>query len=207
PSLLPRYRGAAPVEWAIRSGETVSGVTVQYINERLDAGDIVLQKELAVGPDMTAGEYFERAIEEGSSMLNQAVCGLADGSIHPAPQDESRATVCGKISRESARIAWNEPASSIHNLVRAFNPKPFAWTHLRGKNVRILKTALPSDPDLPALAAGEIAVFRKKRLLAGTGTCPIEILCVQPETKKEMDAGAFINGMRLQPGERWECGE
>ena len=88
PSLLPLYRGAAPVEWAIRSGETTSGVTVQCITEQLDAGDIVLQRELPVGPDETAGEFFDRAVEAGSAMLEEAVRGLDSGSIVPVPQDE-----------------------------------------------------------------------------------------------------------------------
>ena len=207
PSLLPKYRGAAPVESAIRSGETLSGVTVQYINERLDAGDIVLQCEIPVGPDMTAGEFFAAATAEGAAMLDRAVRGLADGSIQPVVQDESLSTHCGKITRESACIMWDDGAASIHNLVRAYNPKPYAWSQLRGKSVRIMKTALASDPDLPALEPGEIAVFRKKRLITGTGRGVIEILRLQPETKKEMDAASFINGMRLVPGERWDRAE
>jgi methionyl-tRNA formyltransferase len=204
PSLLPLYRGAAPVEWAVRSGDAISGVTVQYINERLDAGDIVLQKEIAIGPDMTSGELFDTAIREGQVMLESAIRGLDDGSIYPVPQEESKATHCGKIMRETAHVDWNDSASSIHNLVRAFNPKPLAWSFFRGRNIHIIKTKIVHDDRLPLLAPGEIAVYAKKRLLCGTGTGCIEILELQPETKKAMDAVSFINGQRLVPGERWE---
>ena len=204
PSLLPRYRGAAPVEWAVRSGEPVSGVTVQCINEKLDAGDVVLQTELPVGPDMTAGDFFDVAIAEGCRMLEHSVRGLDDGSLTPAAQDESKATYCGKITRETARIRWDESAASIHNLVRAFNPKPYAWSMFRGKNVRIIKTAVPADEDLPVLEPGIMAVFKKKRLLAGTSSGVLEIVQLQPETKKAMDAVSFINGQRIIPGESFE---
>lgn len=204
PSLLPLYRGAAPVEWAIRSGEKTSGVTVQCINERLDAGDIVLQKELPVGPDETAGEFFARAVGEGSVMLERAILGLADGSIKPHSQDESKATHCGKITKDEAKVIWSESAESVHNLVRAFNPNHVAWSTFRGKNVRLLRTSLPKGDGLPALMSGEMAVFAKKRLFAGTGSGLVEILELHPETKKVMDAASFINGYRLQPGDRWD---
>jgi methionyl-tRNA formyltransferase len=204
PSLLPLYRGAAPVEWAIRSGETFSGVTVQRINERLDAGDILMQKRLDIGFNETAGEFFELAISEGCVMLEETIRELVSGAVTPLQQDESRVVYCGKISRETARIAWNESALSIHNLVRAFNPKPFAWSSLREKQVRIITTSIRSE-GLPALEPGEIRIFERKRLLSGTGDGTLEILFLQPETKKVMNASSFINGHRLLTGERWDA--
>lgn len=204
PSLLPLYRGAAPVEWAIRSGETVSGVTVQCINERLDAGDIILQEKMDLGPDETAGEFFERAVARGGAMLEEAILGLDAGTITPLVQDETRATYCGKITKEGSRIVWDESAESIHNQIRAFNPTHVAWTTLRGKNIRVLRSSVPHGEGLPSLCRGELAVFAKKRLFSGTGSGLIEILELHPETKKVMDAASFINGYRLTPGERWD---
>jgi methionyl-tRNA formyltransferase len=204
PSLLPLYRGAAPVEWAIRSGETVSGVTVQCINERLDAGDIILQEKMDLGHEETAGEFFDRAVSRGAKMLEEAVLGLDAGTIQPQVQNEALATYCGKITKDGSRIGWDESSESIHNQIRAFNPTHIAWTTLRGKNIRVLRSSVPHGEGLPSLCRGELAVFAKKRLFTGTGNGLIEILELHPETKKVMDAVSFINGYRLMPGERWD---
>lgn len=202
PSLLPKYRGAAPVEWALMRGETVTGITVQLINERLDAGDILAQKTIAVGSGMTAGELYDIVLPEGAALLGETLRRMAAGDIIPQKQNEENALYCGKIDRELARVDWTKPAEEIHNLVRGLNPKPGAWTEFRGKHVHIWKTALPADAGGMELVPGELRVHARKRLLAGTGSGVVEILSIQPETKKAMDGLSFINGYRLQEGER-----
>jgi methionyl-tRNA formyltransferase len=117
------------------------------------------------------------------------------------PQNENEATYCGKIERETARINWSKTSLEIHNLVRGFNPKPCAWTDFRGRNIKILRTALLNEkPDSPAVP-GRIAKYQKGRLIAGTGDGCIEIMLLQPETKKPMDGLSFINGYRIEDGD------
>lgn len=201
PSLLPKYRGAAPVEWAIISGEAESGITVQLINERLDAGDIILSTGLDIPGDITAGGLYEIVLPEGARLLDRAINLIASGKASPAKQDESQATYCGKIDRDTARIDWSQGAISISNLVRGLNPKPGAWTSFRGKNVKIW-SAFPAESG-PSLAPGQITIHQK-RLFAGTGSGILEIKLLQQETKKSMDGPAFANGARLQPSDRFE---
>lgn len=197
PSLLPLYRGAAPIEWAIINGETETGVTVQLINDELDAGDIVLQQKVAIPPHATAADMYTMLTDMGAGMLEQAIAGLADGVLTPEPQNHEKATYCGKIDREISQIKWDDTAVNIHNKIRGLNPKPVAWTTFREKNLKIYQSALPDDPDLPELSPGKIERYKKKRLLAGTASMPLEILSLQPEGKKILDALSFINGSRL----------
>lgn len=205
PSLLPKYRGAAPVEWALMNGETLTGVTVQLINERLDAGDILVQRQIEVAQDMNAGALYERVYALAPEMLNEAIAGLERGAIIPERQIEANATLCGKINRDTAKIKWTESSSVIHNLVRGLSLKPGAWSTIGGKVMKILSAVQYSgQDDIPPLSPGEPAVYSKKHLLIGTGTTPIEILSIQPETKKQMDALSFINGHRFKPDERFE---
>lgn len=204
PSLLPRYRGAAPVEWALIHGETETGVTVQMINERLDAGDIVLQERLAIPSDYTAEDLYQTIRPIGADLLLKSIDLLAAGTARPVPQDETAATYCGKIDHELARINWNTDALAIHNLVRGLNPRPGAWTEFRGTHIKIWKTAPASADLLPEAQPGLLAVHQKKHLLAGTGGGWIEILSLQPETRKLMDGLSFINGYRPREGDRFE---
>lgn len=201
PSLLPKYRGAAPVEWALYNGEHQTGVTVQLINQELDAGDIVLQSPVTIGPDETAQEVYEKILPLGAQMLVDAIEGLRDGTLTPVPQDHSKATYCGKITSETAHIHWNMSAISIHNMVRAFNPKPVAWTTFRGKNIKIWKTMICDSSYNNSTAKPGTLVVQGKRLFVCTADGTIEVLLLQPETKKPMDAVAFLNGYRLQEGD------
>lgn len=203
PSLLPRYRGAAPIPWVLINGERMTGVSVQIINERLDAGDIVQQKVLEVPPDMTAGELYEIVLPLGASLVLESLELLSTGKALPAQQDESEATFCGKIDRTTATIDWSGSSRTIHNLVRGLNPRPVAWTLFRGKNIKIWKTA-PVDESIGIQPAPGCLIAEKKRLFAGTGDGCIEILQLQPETKKIMDGLSFINGYRLTGDDHFE---
>ncbi len=193
PSLLPLYRGAAPVQWALINGEKKTGITVQLINERMDAGDIILQEKIELDDEIDAGELFEIVKEIGGAMLSRAVELLASGAAVRIVQDERSATYCGKITKETAQINWAVDSKTIHNLVRGLNPSPCAHTRLGGKVFKIRKTSLRDIPDV-RLRPGELSFYGKKRVLAGTGSGVIEIVDIQPETKKPMSAGAFING-------------
>jgi methionyl-tRNA formyltransferase len=202
PSLLPRYRGAAPIEWALISGEKETGVTVQLINERLDEGDILSRRTIPVTESMTAGELYRLVLPLGAELLIDTIRRLESGDIAPEKQKDADAFYCGKIDRALARVDWEKPAREIHNLVRGLNPRPVAWTEFRGGNTRLWRTALPDFALDEIIAPGELRVHAKKRLLAGTGDGALEILELQPENKKAMDGAAFINGYRLTPGER-----
>ncbi|MBP7735380.1 MAG: methionyl-tRNA formyltransferase [Spirochaetes bacterium] len=204
PSLLPKYRGAAPVQWALIKGEKETGITVQLINEKLDAGDIIVQERLALDGTMTAADVMEIVSSRGAGLIDRAVTMLASGSAVPLKQDESQATYCGKIDRDMAMIDWTRSAEEIHNLVRGLNPKPVAFSTFRGENIKIWMTSLPGG-DVPAPAApGSIIRFQKKRLFAGTGGGCVEILSLQPANKKIIDGLSFINGYRLTPEDRFE---
>jgi len=204
PSLLPKYRGAAPVEWALIDGERETGVTVQMINERLDAGDIVLQKRIAVESDMTAGDMYDIIKPAGAEMVHAAIEILGSGRAEPVAQDEGLATFCGKIDRDTAHIDWVRPSREIHNRVRGLNPKPVAWTTFRGRILKIYRTALLEENNIPDIIPGTIMIHQKKRLVVGTADGFLEVLSLQPETKKVMDALGFINGSRLEPGDVFE---
>ncbi len=201
PSLLPEYRGAAPVEWALYNGEHETGITVQLINEELDAGDIVLQSSVTIAPNETAQDVYEKILPLGADMLVKAIKGLHDGTITPVPQDHTRATYCGKITSDTSHINWNMPSLHIHNMVRAFNPKPVAWTTFRGKIIKIWKTFVGDSSISNSTAKPGTLVVKGKRLYVCTADGNVEVLSLQPETKKPMDAAAFINGYRLQEGD------
>lgn len=201
PSLLPLYRGAAPIQWALINGEKKTGVTVQRINEELDAGDILLQDSIDIPIDMTAGELYDLVLPKGATMLLKTIGGLQDNTITPEPQDHSRATYCSKIDTETARIDWNNTSMEIHNLVRGLNPRPVAWTTFRDKKIKIWHT-MPVEDILPgASTPGSIHIFPGKRLIVQTGSGSLEIFQLQPEGKKSMDSRSFLNGYHTEESE------
>ena len=203
PSLLPKYRGAAPVEWAIINGERETGVTVQLINEELDAGDIIIQEKIPLNNSITAGELYEIVSSVGEELLVKSVEILLEGKDKPIAQDHSEATYCAKIERETALIDWNKSSTEIHNLIRGLNPKTAAWTNFRNMNIKIWRAAELNKNDI-RLKPGEILKHNKKQLIAGTGDGILEILEVQPENKKRMDGLSFINGYRLIENEMFQ---
>jgi len=203
PSLLPLYRGAAPMQWSIINGDNETGVSVQLINERLDAGDIVLQEKIHLDINSTYSDLYTRVLPLGSEMLEKTIGILSSGKPELIKQNEGNATYCKKIDRTTANINWTSNSLEIHNLVRGLNPKPVAWTTFRGKNIKIWQTCISDITEID-LEPGEVARFQKKRLLAGTSDGILEIISLQPETKKIMDAAAFINGHRLEKGEKFK---
>ncbi|MBI5282244.1 MAG: methionyl-tRNA formyltransferase [Candidatus Solibacter usitatus] len=198
-SLLPAYRGAAPIQWAVASGETVTGVTTMMINAGLDTGDILLKEECAIGPEETALELGPRLAELGAGLAVDTLLGLALGAIERIPQDDTQATLAPILTRDDGRIDFSQKAAAIHNRARGFLPWPGAWTTFRGQRFHIwrCRTAEVEHP-----AVGGLLFSHGRRLYAacGGGTT-LELLEVQVEGRKRVDAGAFLNGQRLSESE------
>jgi methionyl-tRNA formyltransferase len=196
-SLLPKYRGAAPIQWAIARGETVTGVTTMRIDAGLDTGDILLQKELSIAPDNTAETLAPRLAAIGADLIVETLQGLQSRTMHPRKQDDSQSSLAPILKKEDGLIDFNRSASEILNRLRGFQPWPGAYTKFRGKNLQILK-ARPATGSLPP---AEIHT-NSDRLLVGCGdNSALELLELQLEGKKRTPAQAFLQGYRPQPGE------
>jgi methionyl-tRNA formyltransferase len=199
-SLLPKYRGAAPIQWAIAKGEKVTGVTTMRLDEGLDTGDILLQREMPVLPDDTSVSLAPRLAQIGAELLIETLRGLEQGRIVPVSQDNASATLAPILTREDGLVDFQKPAVEIHNRLRGFQPWPGAYTQFRGKILKIV-SAQPAEPG-SALAAGELKA-QAERLLAGCGAgTALELMQIQPEGKKALSAREFINGYRPAEGER-----
>ncbi|HTM87208.1 MAG TPA: methionyl-tRNA formyltransferase [Terriglobales bacterium] len=198
-SLLPKHRGAAPIQWAIAMGETVTGVTTMRIDAGLDTGDILLQKEIPIAPGDTAETLAPRMAAVGADLMVETLRGLGAGTIQPRPQDHSRATLAPILKREDGLIDFQRTAAEITNRLHGFQPWPGAFTTFRGKQLQVWQ----AKPAAAALPPGEIRV-EGERLLAGCGqNTALELLEVQPEGKKRMAARDFVHGYRPKPGERF----
>ena len=202
-SLLPKYRGAAPIQWAIARGETVTGVTTMLLNESLDTGDILLQSKTEIQPDDTAVTLARRLSSLGADLLVKTLGGLEQGSVRPIPQDHAQATLAPILKKEDGQVDFNRSAVEIVNRLRGFHPWPGAHARFRGKDLKII-AARPASTGLRlglGLAPGELAA-EKEKLFAGCGGGALELLQVQLEGKKTMTAQEFINGYKPAPGDR-----
>ncbi len=197
-SLLPKYRGAAPIQWAIACGETVTGVTTMRIDTGLDTGDMLLKAELPIAADDTAVTLSPRLSQLGAALLVETLRALKSGSLRPAPQDNSQATLAPLLSKEDGRIDFARSAVEIHNRLRGFQPWPGAFTAFRGKQI----TVHSARPGLvPVISPGELVVSDDS-VFAGCGhNTALELLEVQLEGKKRMSARDFANGYRPKTGE------
>jgi methionyl-tRNA formyltransferase len=196
-SLLPRYRGAAPIQWAIAEGETRTGVTTMQIDAGLDTGDMLLAWETEIGPDERAPELSSRLSTAGASLLIETLSGLDAGTITPRPQDDAQATLAPILKKEDGRIDWGWPAFKIYNRLRGFDPWPGAWTTFRGQTLQI-RNARPAEGPL---APGEIR-SEGKRVLVGCGEgTALELIEVQLEGRKRVPAADFVRGVRLSDNE------
>ena len=196
-SLLPKYRGAAPIQWAIANGETVTGNTTMRLDAGLDTGDILLQQETPIAPDDTAETLAPRLAEMGADLLLETLVGLPAGAIYPRKQDDSKATPAPILRKEDGLIDFSRPPQEILNRLRGFQPWPGAYTKFRSRNLEILK-AKPGPEPAPA---AEIVV-RADRLWAGCGNASLEILELQLEGKKRTTARDFIHGYRPKESEK-----
>jgi methionyl-tRNA formyltransferase len=197
-SLLPRYRGAAPIQWAIASGEHTTGVTIMQIDAGLDTGDMLEKASLAIGPDETAPQLSARLARLGADLLIDTLRKIEAGQAVRDRQNNEEATLAPILKKEDGLIDWNRPASAIYNRFRGFQPWPGAYTTFRGQQLTIARAAL-ADGSAPAACLRE----EKRRLFAGCGDgSRLEILELQLAGKKRVAADAFLNGLRLAPDER-----
>lgn len=203
-SLLPKYRGAAPIQWAIANGEPETGATTMRLDEGLDTGDILLQRALPIAPDQTSEDLFPLLAEMGAGLMVETLDGLAAGTITPRKQDDSLATHAPILTREDGRMDFSKPAMTLYNRWRGFQPWPGAWTLLNGKKL-VAHRLMPLDagslaggPEEP----GAVGVEQGRMFVrCGEGTW-LELVEVQMEGKKRMPAADFLRGHRLVTGDR-----
>lgn len=193
-SLLPKYRGAAPIQWAIACGETVTGVTTMRLDEGLDTGDILLQREMPILLEDTAVTLTPGLASLGADLLVETLHGLERGSITPTQQNHAQATLAPILKKEDGLVDFSRTATEIHNRLRGFQPWPGAYTLFRGKNLKIVDARLSREP--LSLSPGELRIVGGKLFVGcGAGTA-LELLQVQPEGKKAITASEFIRGYR-----------
>jgi methionyl-tRNA formyltransferase len=203
-SVLPAYRGAAPVARAIEQGENETGVTVIQMSPRIDAGGMIAVARTPIGPDETAGELEDRLAELGAPLVAEAIAALAAGTARIEPQEKAKATRAPKLRKEDGRIDWTRPAQAVHNLVRAMQPWPAAYTHwlpAPKPPVRLIvhKTTLVNGTGNP----GEVLEAEGERLVVAAGMGAVSIIQIQAPSKRAMGAGEFLRGNRVARRDRF----
>jgi len=195
-SLLPRYRGAAPIQWSVAMGDTVTGNTTMLLEEGLDTGPVLLQQTVPIGPEQTAADLFEVLAEAGAPLLVHTLAGLADGSVRPQPQDHSLATLAPILTREDGRMDFSRAAADLLNRWRGFQPWPGAFTELDSKKVIVhrMGTVDATLCDPPAAEPGLIHVQDHRLFVACAANTWLELLEVQLEGKKRITAADFLRG-------------
>jgi methionyl-tRNA formyltransferase len=203
-SLLPKYRGAAPIQWAVASGEPETGVTTMRLDEGLDTGEILMQRAMAIAPDQTSSDVYPLLAGMGAALMVETLDGLANGSIQPIKQDDALATNAPILTREDGRIDFEQPAMNIYNRWRGFQPWPGAWTTLNGKKL-VLHRLMPSEAGSLAGGPDEPGAVRVEQgrlfVRCGAGTW-LDLVEVHLEGKKRMMAADFLRGHSLETGDR-----
>jgi methionyl-tRNA formyltransferase len=197
-SLLPKYRGAAPIQWAIASGEIITGITTMKIDAGLDTGDMLLQKEIPIDPTDTSETLSPKVASPGADLLVETLHGLQDGTIKSKPQDHTKATLAPILKKEDGKMDFHRTAQEINNRLRGFQPWPGAFTQFRGKNLQVTQAAALARSTSP----GELLIENNQLLVGCAGKTTLEILELQPEGKKRMPAKDFIHGYRPKSGEK-----
>lgn len=197
-SLLPKYRGAAPINHAVMNGETETGITTFFLRHEIDTGDIITRRKIEIGENENAGEVHDRLMTLGAEAVVDTVNSIIDGSLTTRPQPDGEFIAAPKIFKETCRIDWNRSSKALHDFIRGLAPYPAAWTRMIEKtgkpsDVKIFSTSIRNIPEDLILSPGE-AVVKGKHLYAGTAEGAIEILSLQPAGKRPMPADAFILG-------------
>ena len=192
-SLLPKYRGAAPISWAVASGETETGLTLMKLDEGMDTGPTFARVTTPVGPDETAGEVGERLAALGADAVRAWLPRFARGDVTLAPQDDALATLAPPLEKEAGRIDWTKPARAVHDHVRGMTPRPGAFTFARGKPLKVHATRVV-DGGREGAEPGRVLVADKSRLLVACGAGAVELVTVQPEGRKVMKATDWVAG-------------
>jgi methionyl-tRNA formyltransferase len=198
-SLLPKYRGIAPINWALVNGETETGVTTMFMNEGVDTGDIILMRSTAIGANETAGELLERLAVIGAEALVETCDLVASGKAPRTTQDDSLATSAPRLSKESGRIRWDRPAQAVHNLVRGVTPWPGATTSLDDRKIKVIRSGLGEsgggDP------GKVISIDSQGGILVSCSSGAVWLKVLQAEGRKPVSGADFARGYRVKPGD------
>jgi methionyl-tRNA formyltransferase len=203
-SLLPRYRGAAPVHWAVANGEDKTGVCTMLLDEGLDTGPVYLSEETPIGPDETVTHLYDRLAVMGGPLVVRTIEGIVDGNLKATPQDDARATLAPILKKKDGFLDWTWSSGQIHNRVRALNPWPGTVAGFRDRVYKILATAIGSSGSEGNAEPGRLMASKGRLLVTCGDRLPIEILKIQPENKNAISGKDFVNGARIQPGEKFE---
>ncbi len=199
-SLLPKYRGAAPIQWSVINGEKITGVTTMMTDIGLDTGDILMLCATEIGEDETSGELYSRLADLGAELLKNTIASLENGTLTRTKQNEEEATRCGMIKKQMAEIDFDQPVCRVHDLVRGMNPSPVAFTKLDGQPVKVFRTVkhCPYEADITGAEPGECVIADSKRgLFVKCADGLIEIKELQFPGSKRMDAKAALNSKKL----------
>lgn len=202
-SLLPCYRGAAPINWALINGERETGLTTFFIGKKVDTGDILSQEKIDIGPEETYGMLYERMAEAGGDLIIKTMDMVESGTYSTFKQDHSKATPAPKIHPELGRIDWSKSVSEIHNLARGLSPKPGAFSFLNGKRVVLLRTSTTGSgtSEAPGIVT---AADPKSGITVACGEDNLTILEIKPESAKALSGADYVKGYRLKVGDRFE---
>ena len=196
-SLLPKYRGAAPINWAVINGETETGVTTFLLKHEIDTGDLLLQEHIPIGPNDTAGDVHDRMMHSGADVVVRTVEGLENGTIKASPQDESLVSKAPKIFHEMCRVDFDQPARVVHNFIRGLSPFPGAWTTVDGKSLKLLRSEIGKMAGEP----GQICITENKYLDICCRGGSVRVHELQLEGKRRMKTPDFLNGYTIESKE------
>ena len=196
-SQLPKYRGSAPIQWAVLNGDAETGVTIMQLDEGLDTGDILMMRPVAIDPEETSGELFDKVSAIGAATLVEAVDKLGRGELTPIAQNHAAATLAPPLDKAAAKFAFTDSAAHIHNWVRGMNPWPVAWFAQDGKKIKVLESRLADNPQ--GAAPGTVLAIKPLTVAAVDGA--VQLLTVTPEGGKPMPGTAWAAGRRLKPGD------
>lgn len=195
-SLLPKYRGAAPLNWAVINGETETGATTFFLKHEIDTGDLLFTTTIQIGEEATVGEVHDELMLKGADLMLKTVQAIEKGEYTPQPQDESQASKAPKIFHETCQIDFNQNTQKVHDFIRGLSPYPTAWTVLDGKKLKVFRAKrLLESHDLPI---GKFVTDSKKYLRVTTKDGFIELLQIQLQGRKQMDVKSFLNGYTIE---------
>lgn len=196
-SLLPKYRGSAPIQWAVLNGDRCTGVSIMQLDEGLDTGDVLMVEPVDIDPEETSGQLFDRVSAVGAKTLVQALEKLQAGQLKPEPQQHKLATMAPPLTKDMARFDFTQSAAHIHNWVRGMNPWPVAWFEQEGKRIKVLECRMAKAGD--SAAPGTVLALKPLTIACGEGA--VELLTVTPEGGKPMAGTAWAAGRRLKAGD------
>lgn len=198
-SLLPKYRGAAPIHYALLNGDAQTGITIMHMDEGMDTGAIISEHTIPIHPEDTTGSLFGQLAQLGGQLINSEITKLAQGSVKEQAQEEAAATYTKKITKEMGRLDWRQSAKDLDCRIRALSPAPGCFSFLNGKRIKVWK-ARPVSDEVSQLEPGTILKLDANSFTVATGQGVLVVMEVQPDNKKRMNAGAYVRGHQLQVG-------